>query len=115
MALPSANLFWLAVLGWAAGSAAYVMGNGPFLALLQSSVPTRLQGRVLSLLNTLTGVAAPLGLALATPLGEVIGPRWLFVTLGVLGGLIVLLGFLSPTLRQADDQEPGAAQPALTP
>lgn len=73
------------------------------MALLQASVPNRLQGRVLSLLSTLVGLAAPVGLALATPLGEVIGARWLFMALGATGGLIMLLGFASSAIRHMED------------
>lgn len=101
-AAPS-DMFWLAVCWWVASSVAYVMGNAPFMALLQSTVPNQLQGRVLSLLTTLMGFAAPVGLAIATPLGDVLGPRWLFVVLGTVGGLVMMLGFLSPVLRRIDD------------
>lgn len=102
--LPSRDMFWLAVVSWALGSATWVMGNAPFTAILQSSVPNQLQGRVISLLTTLMGLGAPVGLALATPLGELIGVRWLFVVLGTLGGLVMLLGFLSPAIRRMDDR-----------
>ncbi|MNW69973.1 hypothetical protein D3C74_491270 [compost metagenome] len=44
------------------------------------------------------GLAAPIGLAIAMPLGELIGIRWLFVAQGVLGTVISLAGFLSPPL-----------------
>jgi DHA3 family macrolide efflux protein-like MFS transporter len=102
--LPPRDMFWLAVTGWALGSMTWVMGHTPFTVMLQSTVPNHLQGRVLSLLTTLMGLGAPVGLALATPLGEVIGVRWLFVVLGMLGGCVMLLGFLSPAIRRMDDQ-----------
>ncbi len=97
-------MFWLAVLFWVVSSITYVLGNAPFTAILQTRVPNHLQGRVLSLLTTLMGLAAPVGLAIATPLGEAIGTRWLFVLLGTVGGLVMLLGFLSPAIRRVDDQ-----------
>ncbi len=102
--LPPRDMFWLAVTGWALGSATWVMGHAPFTAILQGMVPNHLQGRVLSLLTTLMGFGAPVGLALATALGEVIGVRWLFVVLGTLGGMVMLLGFLSPAIRRMDDR-----------
>lgn len=103
-ALPSGGMFWLAVLFWVVSSITYALGNAPFTAILQTRVPNHLQGRVLSLLTTLMGLAAPVGLAIATPLGEAIGTRWLFVLLGTVGGLVMLLGFLSPAIRRVDDQ-----------
>lgn len=102
--LPSRDMYWLAVVSWSLGSATWIMGNAPFTAILQSTVPNHLQGRVLSLLTTMMGLGAPFGLVLATPLGEVIGVRWLFVVLGTLGGLVMLLGFLSPAVLRMDDR-----------
>ena len=50
-------------------------------------------------------LTAPVGLALASPLGEAIGIRWLFVVIGVAGALVSLSGFLSPALRNLDRPE----------
>ncbi|MBN3816654.1 MFS transporter [Paraburkholderia sp. Se-20369] len=60
---------------------------------------------MLALLATLLGLIAPIGLAIATPLGEWIGVRMLFVVLGVLAGLALLAGFLSSAIRDADALE----------
>ena len=48
------------------------------------------------------GLAAPVGLALFTPLGEVIGVRALFAIAGLLGAAASLAGFLSPSLMRLD-------------
>lgn len=102
-ALPPGNQFWLSVVLWTMGAIAYSIGNAPFTVILQTTVPNHLQGRVLSLLSTLVGLSAPVGLVLATPLGEAIGVRWLFVLLGAVGGMVTLLGFLSPLIRGVDE------------
>ncbi|OJH37100.1 hypothetical protein BON30_30920 [Cystobacter ferrugineus] len=103
-ALAPGHFFWLAVAGWGASAATYILGNAPLAALLQTTIPNHLQGRVLSLLSTVTGLAAPVGLAVATPIGELIGVRWLFVLQGVLGGCLSLMGFWSPGLLSLDRQ-----------
>ncbi|EJL30829.1 arabinose efflux permease family protein [Caulobacter sp. AP07] len=100
VALAPADMFWLAVVFWVFSSITFIIGHAPFTTLIQTTVPNHLQGRVLSLLSTIMGLAAPIGLALTTPLGELIGIRWLFVLMGALGGLVSLLGFLSPVLRR---------------
>ncbi len=100
--LASHDQFWLAVACFALSNFCFILGNGPLMALLQMTIPNHLQGRVLALMNMLMGLAAPVGLALATPLGEVIGVRWLFVLLGMLGAVITLVGLLSPTLMRLD-------------
>lgn len=101
-ALAPAQMFPVAVTMWAISGVTYIAGNAPFTALLQSIVPNHLQGRVLSLLATIMGLASPIGLAVATPLGEWIGVRWLFVVLGLLGTAVSLLGFASPVLRRVN-------------
>jgi DHA3 family macrolide efflux protein-like MFS transporter len=102
-ALAPPNMFWLAVVWWSVSGIAFTAGSAPFTALLQSRVPNHLQGRVLSLLSTIMGLAAPVGLLIATPLGELIGVRWLFVLVGLLGTAVMLLGFLSPHVRALDE------------
>ena len=99
-ALAPRDLFWAAVVAWMLSGMTFLMGNAPLTTLVQSTVPNQLQGRVLALLSTVMGLAAPVGLAFATPLGELIGIRWLFVAMGVAGGLISLVGFVSPVLRR---------------
>ncbi|UFN51638.1 MFS transporter (plasmid) [Roseomonas sp. OT10] len=74
------------------------------MALLQSTVPRHQQGRALSLLMAVMALGAPVGLALASPLGELIGMRWLFVLLGILSGFVSLLGFRSGNLLRFGGQ-----------
>ena len=102
-ALSPPTMFWLATVWWLVSGITFTAGSAPFTALLQSRVPNHLQGRVLSLLSTIMGLAAPIGLVIATPLGELIGVRWLFVLVGLLGTAVTLLGFLSPHVRSLDD------------
>lgn len=99
-ALVPSHLFGLAVTWWVVSSLTFIVGNAVLTALLQSSIPNQMQGRALSLLNTAMGLAGPVGLLVATPLGEVIGVRWLFVLAGGLGGLVCAAGFLSPALME---------------
>lgn len=99
------DMLWLAVVFWSLSGTVYILGNAPMTALIQTTVPNHLQGRVLSLLTTVMALAAPVGLALATPLGELIGIRWLFVVMGFASGLIALLGFASPHVMQLEDRQ----------
>jgi len=100
------NLFWLGMIFWAAGSVALVVGNAPMVAILQAVVPNHLQGRVFSLLTMMMGVGAPIGLVVATPVGEAIGVRALFVVAGLLGALICVSGLFSRPLMRLDDRLP---------
>ncbi|MFB9995246.1 MFS transporter [Deinococcus oregonensis] len=101
-ALAPANAFWLATVWWVISGATFIYGNAPMTAALQTIIPNQLQGRALSLLSTVMGLAAPVGLALVGPLGSAIGVRWVFVVAGVLATLASLAGFFSPTLMRLE-------------
>jgi DHA3 family macrolide efflux protein-like MFS transporter len=108
-ALAPRGMLGVAILWWSISCVTFVMGNAPFTTLLQLIVPNHLQGRVLSLLATIMGLAGPIGLAITTPLGEVIGVRWLFVLAGISGGFVSLLGFMSSTMLAMDHASPSPA------
>lgn len=55
------------------------MGNAKTFGVLLTVVPNYVQGRALSLLNTIKGFSAPLGLLLAGPIGETLGVRAIHV------------------------------------
>jgi len=104
-ALTPGNLLWLAALWWTLNGFAFSIGNAPLLALLQSRVPNALQGRILALLRMVYGLAAPLGLAIAGPLGEVAGVRWVFIAGGILSTLVCIAGGCSPVLWNLEHME----------
>lgn len=96
------SFFGVAALFWMVSSLAFILGEAPLTVLLQSSIPNHQQGRVLSLMSMLLGLGAPVGLALTTPVGELIGVRWLYVGMGSFGGLVCLLGFFSIHIRRLE-------------
>lgn len=106
-ALVPTNMFGFAVVWWCISGVTFVFANAPLTALLQTMIPLQLQGRALSLLNTIMGLAGPIGLAVVTPLGGLIAVDTLFVVIGVLGTVVSLSGLLSPVLlnlRAAQDK-----------
>lgn len=112
------NLFGVAVVWWVMSGISFTFGNAPLTALLQTTIPNQLQGRVLALMTTVMALAAPVGLALAGPLGTWIGVRGVFIVAGLLGAAACLAGFLSPSLlaldrppRQAPEKQARARRP----
>jgi DHA3 family macrolide efflux protein-like MFS transporter len=84
-----ANAFLLAV------GATFFIGftnpiiNGSLMAVFQTIVPAEMQGRVFTLLMSVTGVTTPLGLAIAGPVGDAVGVQpWFLVT----GIVVVAMG-----------------------
>lgn len=108
------DMLWLAVLWWTVSGVTFSTGNAPFTAMLQSIVPNQLQGRALALLNMVMGLAGPIGLALAAPLGEALTVQGVFIIGGVLSTLVCLVGLMSAALRNIEAQEHAeAVYPAL--
>jgi DHA3 family macrolide efflux protein-like MFS transporter len=98
-ALVPSSLFGVAVAWWVISGVCFVFGSAPLTALLQTIIPNYLQGRVLSIMNSMMSLAAPIGLLLITPLGEILSVvRAIFLVAGILGGLVSVSGFFSPKL-----------------
>ncbi len=96
---------------WAVGCLVVVtvtsgLCNGALGAILQATVDPALQGRVFALLGTLSMGAAPLGLAVAGPVADLIGLRPLFVAGGLFCAGCGLAGFRSPALLGLEHPPP---------
>lgn len=71
--LAPANAFWLFLIGVGIYGLGLGLSNAPFRAVLQSSVEPAKQGRVFSLVASLTALMSPVGLVVLGPLADVIG------------------------------------------
>jgi MFS transporter, DHA3 family, macrolide efflux protein len=103
-ALTPSDALWLAAVWWALSGLTFSTGNAPMMAILQSTVPNQIQGRVLSLMTTVMGLAGPIGLAIAAPLGEAIGVRGVFIGGGILSALVCALGLFSSDLMRIEEK-----------
>jgi DHA3 family macrolide efflux protein-like MFS transporter len=102
--LAPGNLYLLAVAGMAIAGIMNPIVNGSFFALLQSTVPKEMQGRVIAILISGTAAMAPLGLAIAGPLADVIGVRVWFVLGGALIIVMGIAGFFVPAVVNIEKQ-----------
>jgi DHA3 family macrolide efflux protein-like MFS transporter len=93
---------WLAIVGLALGGTMNPICNGPLSALLQDVVAPEIQGRVFTVIGSLSGLAAPVGLAIAGPVADWLGVQAWFV----IGGLLcIILGgamFLTPMVMDLE-------------
>ncbi|WP_439495775.1 hypothetical protein [Bosea sp. (in: a-proteobacteria)] len=62
--LAPAGMLWLGAACWSLSGLLYILGSTPMTALLQTIMPSSLQGRVFSLLTTMLAMAGPVGLML---------------------------------------------------
>ena len=100
--LAPGNLYPMALGGMALAGLMNPIVNGSIFALLQSRVPPEMQGRVFTLMMSGTAAMAPLGLAVAGPLAEVIGVRVWFLAGGVVIILMSAAAYFVPSVRNLD-------------
>jgi DHA3 family macrolide efflux protein-like MFS transporter len=80
--------------------------NGPVFAILQATIAPDYQGRVFSLIGSLAGAAAPLGLIAAAPVAEIVGVGAWYLAAGFACVAMGIAGFLAPSLMRIEDSSP---------
>jgi DHA3 family macrolide efflux protein-like MFS transporter len=92
------NAFGMALTGMVMVGIMNAFANGPFFAILQSIVPTEIQGRVFTTLMSVSMAMAPIGLAIAGPLADWFGVQLWFVLGALICCLMAIWIVLSPSL-----------------
>jgi DHA3 family macrolide efflux protein-like MFS transporter len=80
-----------------------VMLNGSLMSLLQSCIPKGIQGRVLSLMGSISVGAAPIGMVFAGPITDGMGIQFWFLIAGISTALIGLTAFFLPSVMRIED------------
>jgi DHA3 family macrolide efflux protein-like MFS transporter len=100
------SMFLLAITAFFLFSTTNSMANGTFFAAMQASIPPEMQGRVFTLLMSFSAAMAPLGLAIAGPVADLIGVRTWFVIGGVSLSLMGVSGFFIPAIMNLERDAP---------
>ncbi len=77
--------------------------NGPVHAILQATIAPEFQGRVFTLLGSLAGATAPVGLLFAAPVAELVGVGTWYVAGGIACIAMGVTGFLVPALMRIEE------------
>jgi DHA3 family macrolide efflux protein-like MFS transporter len=110
-----APLFLLAVAGMALMGLMNPIANGPFFAIVQSVVAPEIQGRVFTVAGSVSGIMAPLGLALAGPVADRFGVQLWYIVGGVACLIFTVAILLSPAIMRLEDaRRQTNAEPATT-
>ena len=96
------SLICLVVVG---GMASFA--NGSFGPLLQTKVPPEVQGRVFTLLSSLSLAMMPIGLFLSAPIADRFGTRVSYIAGGSLCLIIGLVGLMDKRINTLDLQKEG--------
>jgi DHA3 family macrolide efflux protein-like MFS transporter len=113
--LTPASLLPLAIGAMTLTGIAQSMANGPIGAALQASVPPDLQGRVFTLVSAGAGAMMPLGLALAGPLSDIVGPGMWFVLAGAACLVLGVGGLFVPSIVRLEEDGARLAELRSTP
>lgn len=97
--------YWLAVSGMALVGIMNAFTNGPFFAILQSTIPPEIQGRFFTVLMSVSTAAAPVGLALAGPLADRLGVQIWYLLSAVICGIMVVWIMFSPALLRFEESQ----------
>jgi DHA3 family macrolide efflux protein-like MFS transporter len=101
--LSPAGAIVMALAGWLISGFANAFINAPFMAILQSAIPPRLQGRVFTVVMSINMAATPIGLALAAPVADHLGIRaWFLLSPAVLVIISAVMRFV-PSVRHLED------------
>ncbi len=98
-----ANMFTLAAIAFFLVGANNSLVNGPIFAVFQATIVPEMQGRVFTLIGSLSAGMAPIGLIIAGPVADWLGVQ----TWYLIGGAVTLFmgvgGFFVPMLLHIED------------
>lgn len=101
--LAPAGLYWIAAAGMAGFGFVLPLVNGPIIAVVQSSVDPAMQGRVMSVILSLSQAAVPTGLLISGPFAQSFGVRPLYLVAAIVFLATGIGGFMIPELMHFED------------
>jgi DHA3 family macrolide efflux protein-like MFS transporter len=99
------TMFYVAVLGAFAIGYMNSFVNGPIFAIMQTTVAPEMQGRVFTLIGSLSGLMAPIGLMIAGPVADKFGVQAWFVLGGFVTILMGIIGFFVPVIMNVEEDK----------
>jgi MFS transporter, DHA3 family, macrolide efflux protein len=107
----SEKLFYFMLVNSALMGASFALIDAPYLAIMNSVVVKDMQGRMFTLGNSLSGIAMPLGLAVAGPVADNIGIEWIYFISGGVYVVLTALAMFSRSFMEMEKQAPEDAAP----
>jgi DHA3 family macrolide efflux protein-like MFS transporter len=104
LGLTPPGLFLLAVVSMFFFSFTNAIANSIFMAAMQAIVPLEIQGRVFTLIGSLSAGMVPLGLAIAGPVADSFGERIWFNIGGLIFMMVGLASFMSPSVMNLEEE-----------
>ena len=89
--------------------------NGPLMAAAQAVVEPDMQGRVFTLMGSVSGAMSPLGLIIAAPVADKLGIQTWFIIGGIVTFVMGIAGYFIPAAMNLEDGRPTKDRPAGEP
>ncbi|MHA1948364.1 MAG: MFS transporter [Candidatus Thorarchaeota archaeon] len=96
--LAPGNLIQLAIVGMFVAGMMIPLASGSIMAVVQSIVPPKIQGRVFTVLISLGPVMTPVGLAIAGAVGEAFGIQAWYLLGGIILAIIGIFGGMNKSI-----------------
>jgi DHA3 family macrolide efflux protein-like MFS transporter len=115
MGLAPASAYPLAIAAMFIAGFSLPITNGPLMAAIQAVVAPEMQGRVFTLMTSVSGAMSPLGLIIAGPVADKLGVQTWFIIGGVVTFMMGVAGFFIPAalnLEQGRPEKKGTASEA---
>lgn len=103
--LAPSNRLVFAIVGFFLGSAMNAITNGAAFALLQTVVAPELQGRVFTVIMSMSGAISPLSLAIGGPIADWLGVRTLYFIAGIALVLLSIFSAFSPVIINLEEEQ----------
>lgn len=110
--LAPAQAFWLALASAFLAAVMNAMTNGPIMAIMQAAVAPDMQGRVFTLIGSVSAAMSPIGLLIAGPVADTFGVQSWYILGGMVCALMGGAGFFIPAILTLED---GRSAPAAVP
>jgi DHA3 family macrolide efflux protein-like MFS transporter len=110
--LTPTQAFWLALASAFLAAAMNALTNGPVMAIMQAVIAPDMQGRVFTLIGSVSAAMAPIGLLIAGPVADRLGVQSWYIIGGVVCALMGVAGFFIPAVVGLED---GRAAPDAVP
>ncbi len=105
LGLTPASMLWLGMVFVFVIGFTISLTDAPIAAIMQSTVPPEMQGRVFGLLSSLFSLTTPIGLAIAGPIGDAMGIPFFFQLGGVICIGVAVASFFVPAFRRIEEHK----------
>ena len=108
------NLFFFGIAAAFLIALGFTFRDAPLIALFQSVIDKDMQGRVFSLIGSINGIAQSLGLAIAGPVADAMGTRFL---LYIAGAAVIAIGItfiFIPSIMNLENYKPDESSQLTT-